>query len=123
MAFEVSSLNAGLKTYIMQQDNLAYVAREEILKDLFRRYGKDAAQYAIYEDLQEIDRSVGTGLCRDHIESLNELAASMPDKWKDCFTDTGYNRWWKFSVESTDPEAGWLSDLALIKVYVSLRDI
>jgi hypothetical protein len=31
MAFEVSSLNAGLKTYILQQDNPAYSAREEIL--------------------------------------------------------------------------------------------
>ena len=123
MPFEVSSLNAGLKAYIMLQNNPAYVAREEILKGLFRRYGKDADQDVIYEDLQGIDRSVGTGICRDHIESLKELAASMPDKWKDCFTDTGYERWWKFSVESTDPEAGWLSDLALIKVYVSLRDI
>ena len=117
MAFEVSSLNAGLKTYILQQDNPAYSAREEILIDLFQRFGKDADQYVIYEDLQGIDRSVDTGLCRDHIESLKELAASMPDKWKDCFTDTGYDRWWKFSVEN------WLSDLALIKVYVSLRDI
>ena len=123
MAFEVSSLNAGLKKYTMRQDNPAYADREAILKDLFRRYGKDADQYVIYEDLQGIDRSVGTGICRDPIESLKELAASMPDKWKDCFTDTGYERWWKFSVESTDPEAGWLSDLALIKVYVSLRDI
>ena len=123
MSFVVPSLNAGLKTYILQQDNPAYSAREEILKDLFRRYGKDADQYVIYEDLQGIDRSVGAGICRDHIESLKELAASMPDKWKDCFTDTGYERWWKFSVESADPEAGWLSDLALIKVYVSLRDI
>jgi hypothetical protein len=123
MAFEVSSLNAGLKTYILQQENPAYSAREEILKDLFRRYGKDADQYVIYEDLQGIDRSVDTGLCRDNIESLKELAASMPDKWKDCFTDTGYDRWWKFSVESALPAADWLSDLALIKVYVSLRDI
>ena len=80
MAFEVSSLNAGLKTYILQQDNPAYSVREEILKDLFRRYGKDADQYVIYEDLQGIDRSVGAGICRDHIESLKELAASMPDK-------------------------------------------
>ena len=116
MAFEVSSLNAGLKTYILQQDNPAYSVREEILKDLFRRYGKDADQYVIYEDLQGIDRSVGAGICRDHIESLKELAASMPDKWKDCFTDTGYDRWWKFSVESALPPADWLSDLALIKV-------
>ena len=63
MPFEVSSLNAGLKTYILQQENPAYSAREEILKDLFRRYGKDADQYVIYEDLQGIDRSVGTGTC------------------------------------------------------------
>ena len=104
----------------MLQNNPAYVAREEILKGLFRRYGKDADQYVIYEDLQGIDRSVGTGLCRDHIESLKELAASMPDKWKDSFTDTGYDRWWKFSVESALPAADWLSDLALIKVYVLL---
>lgn len=83
MAFEVSSLNAGLKTYILQQDNPAYSAREEILKDLFRRYGKAADQYVIYEDLQGIDRS----------------------------------------VESALPPADWLSDLALIKVYVSLWDI
>lgn len=83
MAFEVSSLNAGLKTYILQQDNPAYSAREKILKDLFRRYGKAADQYVIYEDLQGIDRS----------------------------------------VESALPPADWLSDLALIKVYVSLWDI
>ena len=44
MPFEVSSLNAGLKTYILQQDNPAYSAREEILKDLFRRYGVNAGR-------------------------------------------------------------------------------
>ena len=123
MSFIVPSLNAGLKTYTMLQDNPAYAAREAILKDLFGRYGKDATQYVIYEDLQGIDRSEGTGLCRDHIESLKELAISMQDKWKECRTDTGYGRWWKFSVESVGPEAGWVSDLALIKVYISLRDI
>ena len=44
MPFEVSSLNAGLKAYIMLQNNPAYADREAILKDLFRRYGKDADQ-------------------------------------------------------------------------------
>ena len=123
MSFEVPSLNAGLKRYTILRDNPAYDSRERLLKDLFQKHGKEATQYAIYDDLQEIDRSVGTGLRRDDINSLKKLAVSMPGKWKDCLTDTGYERWWKFSVESAVPVADWLSDIALIKVYVSVRDI
>lgn len=123
MSFEVPSLNAGLKRYTILRNNPAYDSREKLLKDLFQKYGTGATQYAVYEDIQGIDRSVGTGLIRENINSLKELASSMPDKWKNCFTDTGYERWWKFSIESADPAACWISDLALIKVYVSLRDV
>ena len=122
MSLTIPSMNAGLHTYEMHRDSEDYRSRELLLKQLFLKFGTAATQYDIYEALQGIDRSVGTSLQREDISALKDLAESMPEKWKDCFVDTGYEKWWKFSAECSDPSAQVLSDLALIKVYVSVDD-
>ena len=119
---KIPSGNAGLKNYEILRSNPGYHAREALLKELFEKYGPQASMYDIYEELQGIDRSVSTGLGKEDFAALKQLAADMSEKWKDCFTDTGRDSWWKFSVECADPAVPWLNDLALIKVYVSVED-
>lgn len=123
MSLTVPSMNAGLHTYEILRDSEGYRSREFLLKQLFQKFGTDATQYDIYEELQGIDRAVGTSLQREAISALKDLAESMPEKWKDCFVDTDYEKWWKFSAECLDPLVPVLSDLALIKVYVSVGDV
>lgn len=122
MSLTVPSMNAGLHTYEMHRDSEGYRSREFLLKQLFLKYGAAATQYDIYDGLQGINRSVGTGLRREDISALKDLAETLPEKWKDCFADAGYEKWWKFSAECLDPSVPVLSDLALIKVYVSVDD-
>ena len=116
------SVNAGIKEYEILRDTAGYLSRETLLKDLYRKYGSEASVYDIYEDLQGIDRSVNTGLEEDRFREFKEIAGSMPGRWKDCRVSTGRDKWWKFSVESADPKASWLRDLALLKVYVSVDE-
>ena len=123
MALIIPSANAGLKTYEILRGTSGYRSREALLKELYRKYGNHASQHDIYEELQGIDRDVSTNLREEDMVSLKDQAETMPGKWKSCFTDTGRDHWWKFSVECADPAVSWLSDLALIKVYISVDDI
>lgn len=123
MSFVVPSRNAKLENYEILRNSDAYRSREMLLKDLFRKYGTAATQMEIYEALQEIDESVHVKLHREKFEALEKLAASMPDRWERFSSYTSYDYWWKFSAECANSSVPQLSDLALIKVYVSVNDI
>ncbi|MDY6305938.1 MAG: hypothetical protein SPL94_08265 [Oribacterium sp.] len=119
---DIPSRNAGVREFQVKRDNEGYDTREEILRELYRKFGKKADYYDIYVDMQGLDRDVHVFEEEEKFEALRDEALGCPEKWSRCFLDFNGSGWLKFDLDCPKERKPRLSDFAMVKVYVSLKD-
>ncbi len=120
----VPSLNAGLEKYELSKDSEAYKVREEFLKDLYRKCGNNRDMYHVYDEMHGLKRKERPAMTGNRFAAIREYADTMTDRWNvRCAGEDWRCNWWTVSAEYADMNAPWESDLAWIKVYVSLKDM
>lgn len=122
---EVLRLSHNLEAHdvTLPKDSDGYRTREELLRELYGRFGKNAKMEQIYRWFQGVDETRETDWTKEAISALHDLPDRCPKEdgeWKRV--DISTDDYWIW-VKSEAEEEGFISQTELIKVYASPENV
>ena len=120
-AVNINSSFAGVRRFEIQEyDRDTYDSLNRMLTELWDEYGKDIKQRDVYRYIQRINTEKSKKIPGVDLEMLKSYADSKGDNYRVSIDSDQY--WSRFDYAKKERDYGH-SDLALIKVYLSLKNI
>lgn len=115
---DIPSRNAGGREFEVLRDNPGYDSRQRLLRELYREFGKSRDMEDIYTRMHGL-KEEWLDVDEERLRGLEELADSMPQRWRGGLLNDTQSHWIWVNAECADREAPRYSDLSMVKVYVS----
>lgn len=118
----IPSKFAGVRNLQIEIKNFEkYDQLNYILTDLYMRYGGEISLSNVYDYIQSLERNADYGDRIDKTLYSLKVAADSKNTFFECSVDSKSTSWGRFDLQVKEHESGF-SDMALVKVYLSLLD-
>ena len=117
----IPSRNVGIRDYLIDTDSVAYQKLEQLVRDLYVKFGSKANYSDIFQEMHGVNDTVRSDWNEKYYNLLKEELGKHADRWKHLNIDK-HNGHWCFVNGTPQNEDDEISCLMYIKMYISVPD-
>ncbi|MEE5993859.1 MAG: AAA family ATPase [Oscillospiraceae bacterium] len=117
----IPSRNAGIRDYLINPNNAAYLEREQLLRELFIKFGNKVSHSDLFQEMHGVDDAVKSDWNDENYNLLKRELKEHSNHWKRLDIDKN-NPHWCFVNGTPKNEADEIFCLQYIKMYISVPD-
>ena len=117
----IPSRNVGIRDYLIDTDTPAYQKLEQLVRDLFVKFGSTATHTDLFQEMHCVDDNVRSDWNEKYYNQLKQELDKYADRWKHLNIEK-HNNHWCFVNGTPKNEDDEITCLMYIKMYISVPD-